>query len=72
MSESRPLPSLRYRRCPQCQEARPASEFWRVTGPTFAARATRRRRCPRCDFIGPLADFPIVEPPAAPDEGTPS
>jgi hypothetical protein len=65
MPESRPLRSLRHRRCPQCQEVRPASEFWRVTG--GAVREARRRRCPRCDFIGPLADFPIVERP--PDPG---
>jgi hypothetical protein len=63
MSESRPLRSLRYRQCPECQAVRPASEFKRATGPTSAPGQLQRRACPACGHVAPLMDFQVVERP---------
>ena len=52
-----------YRRCPECQAVRQASEFRRATGPTFAIAGQQRRKCPECGHIGALMSFPIVERP---------
>ena len=61
------MPPVRYRRCPQCQTVRQASDFRRAGGPTgtptFAPRAQRRQQCPSCDFVGLLRDFRIAERP---------
>jgi hypothetical protein len=61
-----------YRRCPSCQVVRPASEFRRAGGLTFARSEAQRRRCPACGFVGPLVGFQVVERPAEADEGAPS
>jgi hypothetical protein len=60
--------SLRYRRCPQCQVVRPASQFRRATGPTSVPGQLQRRRCPQCDHVGPLMSFPVAERPAEPGD----
>jgi hypothetical protein len=61
MSESRPLSSLRHRRCPSCSAVRPANDFRREPG----TEATLRdgRVCPQCETVVPLQSFVIVERP---------
>jgi hypothetical protein len=50
-----PLRSPRYRRCPQCQMVRLASEFGRVpAGPAAAPGALWRLSCPACGLVGRL------------------
>jgi hypothetical protein len=68
MPESRPLRSLRYRRCPDCKVVLRASEFPRATGPTFAIAGQQRRQCPQCGHVAPLMGFTIVERPES-DQG---
>jgi hypothetical protein len=61
-----------YRRCPSCQVVRPASEFPRAIGTTFAVSGLQRRRCPECGHVGRLMSFQVAARPAELDEGTPS
>jgi ssDNA-binding Zn-finger/Zn-ribbon topoisomerase 1 len=62
---------LRYRRCPNCQEVRQASEFRRATGPTSVVGQLQRRRCPACGHVAPLMTFTIAEGPGEPSEHEP-
>lgn len=61
-----------YRRCPQCQAVRQASEFRPAQNRTFALSGLQHRRCPVCGHVAPLMGFQIAERPAEPDEGGPS
>jgi hypothetical protein len=63
----RPLRSLRYRQCPECQVVlRPASDFRGATGPANAPGQLQNRRCPECGHVAPLLAFPVAERPEAP------
>ena len=63
MPAPHPRRSIRYRRCPNCQTVRQASDFRRATGPTNLAGQLQRRRCPGCGFTGPLMGFSLAERP---------